>query len=85
MVYNKIYLLFMATTCQQRKQKKYNRSEEKLHFRMVLVALAWMEGSPAHSNAGKVMSEPPPAMEFMIPPTVPAVNKMRVFHSAGIS
>ncbi|EQL89099.1 hypothetical protein D052_3136 [Vibrio parahaemolyticus 10290] len=40
----------------------------------MLVALAMMGGTPTAIRAGKVIKLPPPAIEFMIPPTTPAAN-----------
>ena len=40
----------------------------------MLVAFALIGGTPASSNAGKVMNDPPPAIELSIPPTKPAIK-----------
>src|SRR5690242_8827669 len=44
-----------------------------------------MEGRPAQSSAGNVISEPPPATEFIRPPMAPALTKMTIFHSGGMN
>jgi len=50
---------------------------------MVLVALAWIGGTPTISRAGKLKKLPPPATEFIMPPTTAAANRKRAWCRLG--
>jgi hypothetical protein len=47
----------------------------------VLVAFATFGSSPSQSRIGKVMSVPPPAIEFIAPATKAAANMMNPWSS----
>src|SRR5437588_10996069 len=44
----------------------------------VLVALAWMGGTPVNMSAGRVMNVPPPATELSMPPSTAAIKRMHI-------